>query len=187
MSGSGAGSLRSLFLGGGGASATPLFSALGGDAPSAPAPAPSSFGFGAMFGAPPVASAASAASTVGSGAFGFGFGSEGADAQASASGGAISDAPPVTRTPLGATSSASTAAASGGDADVPWAAPGAGWGASAAQSFMRQEAEETLRENWVMGRRDARAAYKKRHLDTARQQRLRARGAGLKRGSGPPR
>lgn len=65
-------------------------------------------------------------------------------------------------------------------------AGGALWGAAAAQDFMRQESSEQLRENWVKGRRDARAAYKKRHQDAVRQQRLRVRRGGG-RGGAPAR
>ena len=68
-----------------------------------------------------------------------------------------------------------------------WSPAGGGacWGAAAAQAFMRKDTEEELREKWVAGRQDARAAFKKRHADSARQQRLRARGAGggAKKGS----
>ena len=55
----------------------------------------------------------------------------------------------------------------------------------AAQAFMRKDTEEELREKWVAGRQDARAAFKKRHADSARQQRLRARGAGAGAKKGP--
>ena len=61
-----------------------------------------------------------------------------------------------------------------------------GWSASPAQAFMRQQSEEELRENWVMGRRDARAAYKKRHQDAVRQQKLRSRRGGGNKGGGGP-
>ena len=43
-----------------------------------------------------------------------------------------------------------------------------------------QESEEELREAWVAGRREARAAYKKRHQDATRQQKLRTRARGGK-------
>jgi hypothetical protein len=43
------------------------------------------------------------------------------------------------------------------------------------QAFMRKQSAEDVRGAWVRGQRDARAAYKKRHKDAARQQRLHAR------------
>ena len=62
--------------------------------------------------------------------------------------------------------------------DASWALPASCvGGAAATQSFMRKEPEEQLRENWVKGRQGARAAFKKRHVDTVRQQRLRRRAA----------
>ena len=54
-------------------------------------------------------------------------------------------------------------------------------GAATAQSFMRTAGEDELREMWVKGRREARAAFKKRSADTARQQRLRSRGTVTKK------
>ena len=68
------------------------------------------------------------------------------------------------------------------DGRVCWAPPGgAGVGAATAQSFMRTAGEDELREMWVKGRREARAAFKKRSADTARQQRLRSRGTVTKK------
>ena len=71
-------------------------------------------------------------------------------------------------------------AASGPAGAIPWSVGGDGlsFGAAAAQPFMRRASETELREAWVHGRRDARAAFKKRAADSTRQQRLRARGAG---------
>ena len=72
-----------------------------------------------------------------------------------------------------------------GDGTTPWTVGGGGagvWGAAPAQAFMRQDSEEQLRENWVLGRRDARAAYKKRYQDAVRQQKLRTRTKGSRGG-----
>ena len=112
--------------------------------------------FGSVDPTPQSASTTAAADSAGS-SFGFSFGGPAGDADVAAS----------------------TATA---DAGAAWAPPGAGVGAAAAQSFMRRAGEEELREMWVKGRREARAAFKKRSADTARQQRLRSRGTVTKRG-----
>ena len=45
------------------------------------------------------------------------------------------------------------------------------WAKPEELSFMRQAPEETLRERWKSGRKDARLAYRKLHEDTMRQRR----------------
>ena len=57
------------------------------------------------------------------------------------------------------------------DSTAPWTTAEV-WAAPPMQAFMRKASEEDLRENWVAGRRDARSAYKKRHQDAVRQQKL---------------
>ena len=95
----------------------------------------------------------------GNASFGFGFGASAAEPH---------DSPPA---------GPADASAPAADA-MEWVAGGGlAVGGASAQSFMRQAPEEELREAWVRGRRDARAAFKKRHLDSARQQRLRSRGS----------
>ena len=42
-----------------------------------------------------------------------------------------------------------------------------------AQDFMRHGTEDELREKWFVERRDARAAFKRRHKDTVRRQKKR--------------
>ena len=119
-----------------------------------------------MFGASAAAAPAEAAPHGGGGGSSFGFSFVGQ-----------SDAPNVPSV-LGSGEGGADAAGT-----APWMPPGAGGvGAGAPQAFMRREGEDELRELWVKGRRDARAAFKKRSADTARQQRLRARGKVAKRG-----
>ena len=154
-------SLRSLFLGRASTSGFSLSSALGDQSAQADC---SEDGNASPFGASPFAFGALGALGEREGSAGSqGGGGEGASSDGFTFGSALGD---------------SAVPSAQSEATDAWKAPEAVWGQEPTQSFMRQSSEEELREHWVEGRRDARAAYKKRYQDATRQHKLMQRRGG---------